>query len=538
MLRLAERSLVGVAAQAAVVLALGAACGACSAIVSPDTSRLGPGSDLDGGGVDGGGGRDGGGDPDATPVCAGGCDDGVTCTVDRCGAVGCEHAPDDAACGDGMRCSPVMGCVALRCTSDAECDDGRLCTGAERCDPGASSDPSGCVAGTPLECDDGVACTNDLCVDATGGCIFMPSDAACDDAIACTSDACAPAAAGHGADGCVHVGDDALCDDGFCFVGGRCDPVLGCTGATPRTCPDDGNRCTAESCDATAGACVSTPITGCTTTTPGDLCAAAIPLPIDATSMRGSTTGTLGGYADDYAFCGSSGGRDVVYYFDLTSTSDVVIDTSGSPTDTVLAVGFDCAAAPLVCNDDRDPGAGTTSRVFLHRVGPPFGASSLRVYVYVDGYDASATGAFTLNVAIQRAHPDSCTEPMDITGGGTVLGVGPIAGASGGPYGSCQSFSDRSDAEGVFRMRPPGDRAHNQIDVYSATFNPEIYIRTGCSGGFELDCDVGRPSGGVNAARISTGTVPSDSTQYLFADGMSGVSPGGMPHGYIVVYDP
>ncbi|MDQ3034608.1 MAG: hypothetical protein M3Y87_19520 [Myxococcota bacterium] len=514
--------------------------GACSAIVSPDTSRLEP-SGVDGGSVDGGrvdSGHVDSGPLDGGAVCPTGCDDAVACTVDTCEATGCAHVTDDSACGADERCNAVMGCVPLRCSTNAECDDGSACTGDERCDPGATTDPSGCVSGTPTACDDGLSCTNDLCVDAAGGCIFMPSDAGCDDGIECTTDACAPADPARDAAGCVHPADDALCDDGFCFTGGRCNASSGCVGAMPRACPDDGDACTAESCDPALSMCVSAPIDGCTAGT-GETCAMALPIAIDAATGRGTVSGVLSAYADDYAFCMSSSGRDAVFYFDVTTLSDVTIDTMGSSADTVLAVAFDCSTAPTICNDDRDPGAGTTSRIFLHRMAPAIGSASLRVYVFVDGYSASSTGAFTLEIAIAPARPDSCAEPLDITGGGTVLGLGPFGATPTGPSGSCQGFSDRGDGEGVFRMRPPSDRAHDQIDAYSTTFVPEIYIRTGCMGGSELDCDIGSAvGGGINAASISTGSVSESSTQYLFVDGMVGTTPAGGPHGYVVVYDP
>ena len=35
------------------------------------------------------------------------------------------------------------------------------------------------------------------------------------------------------------------------------------TGGTPRVCPDDGDRCTAESCDPAAAMCISTPVADC-----------------------------------------------------------------------------------------------------------------------------------------------------------------------------------------------------------------------------------------------------------------------------------
>ncbi|HNO76859.1 MAG TPA: hypothetical protein PKN33_02270 [Phycisphaerae bacterium] len=43
------------------------------------------------------------------------------------------------------------------CTSNADCDDGDACNGAETCGDGV------CVAGTPMDCDDGDSCTSDSC---------------------------------------------------------------------------------------------------------------------------------------------------------------------------------------------------------------------------------------------------------------------------------------------------------------------------------------------------------------------------------------
>jgi hypothetical protein len=50
------------------------------------------------------------------------------------------------------------------CFEDADCDDGRYCNGVEACVNGT------CVAGTPVECDDGIACTLDMCDESQGGC--------------------------------------------------------------------------------------------------------------------------------------------------------------------------------------------------------------------------------------------------------------------------------------------------------------------------------------------------------------------------------
>lgn len=71
-------------------------------------------------------------------------------------------------------------------------DDGVFCNGAESCDP-----VLGCVI-TPVDCNDGVACTVDSCNEATRSCDHTPSNSLCDDGDSCTVDACAPT-------GCTHT---------------------------------------------------------------------------------------------------------------------------------------------------------------------------------------------------------------------------------------------------------------------------------------------------------------------------------------------
>ncbi|MDH5493752.1 MAG: hypothetical protein OEY14_17495 [Myxococcales bacterium] len=151
------------------------------------------------------------------------CDDGISCTLDRCDeeARACASIPDDTRCDAASSCDATVGCLGRACDGDAGCDDGNFCNGEERCVDGR------CALGAPIDCDDGVACTADLC--------DGPSRR------------------------CVHFGQDSLCNDRrFCNGEERCVPELGCRPALSLPC-EDGDACTDDGCDEATDACVSTP---------------------------------------------------------------------------------------------------------------------------------------------------------------------------------------------------------------------------------------------------------------------------------------
>ena len=171
------------------------------------------------------------------------CDDAVDCTVDTCDRDSglCEISPDDGAC-----------------------DDGEFCNGTESCDAAL-----GCRAGSPPNCNDGVACTDDDCDEDLDACVSTPNDdscdnevfcdgvewcdvqsgcrtgppANCDDGVHCTVDYC-----DSGMDECVNEADDARCDDGlYCNGGETCDAVADCmAGVEP--CPNQPCNESTESC--------------------------------------------------------------------------------------------------------------------------------------------------------------------------------------------------------------------------------------------------------------------------------------------------
>lgn len=150
------------------------------------------------------------------------CNDYIDCTVDSCDPVeGCQHQASDALCDDQIACTvdscrvDFGGCIYE--PSDALCDDDNVCTGREYCDP-----YDDCQPGTPLTCDDHVACTVDSCQPELG-CIHEPNDALCDDdQIDCTVASCQPDL------GCVHQPNDAFCNDQISCTTDSCNVNFGC----------------------------------------------------------------------------------------------------------------------------------------------------------------------------------------------------------------------------------------------------------------------------------------------------------------------
>lgn len=218
------------------------------------------------------------------------CGDPSDCTEDVCDEENrrCEYIPDDSLCQPGQVCDSKAGCFApAQCSTDADCDDGLLCNGTERCSAGE------CRPGAPVECDDGVGCTSDTCIEGVGECQSVANhnlclstelcglitgcaarspcdrDDDCDDGLfcngteTCVNGLCAPGtepvvvdALGCTIDQCseaqdmvLNTPDNARCSDGqYCNGAEVCHPVNGCGAGVPPVTAD-GVGCTVDSCN-------------------------------------------------------------------------------------------------------------------------------------------------------------------------------------------------------------------------------------------------------------------------------------------------
>jgi hypothetical protein len=170
------------------------------------------------------------------------CDDGNLCTEDACSGV------NDT-------------CEYTLLTGDFD-QDGLFCNGIDQCISGVF------VTGTPINCGDGNICTDDSCDEGQEACVNANNSLPCDDDNVCTEfDTCVGGACqGDPIPGCGCTIDEQ-CDDGSSCTVDTCDTGLGICEFTPNDglCADDGIFCNgSEVCVGAAG----DPSTGCTSSGP------------------------------------------------------------------------------------------------------------------------------------------------------------------------------------------------------------------------------------------------------------------------------
>ncbi len=233
-----------------------------------------------------------------TPVgagagCSPGCDDGNACNgIETCVNGSCVAGtpitcnPLDQ-CHDAGTCNVATGiCSNPPKANGTACNDSTVCNGSETCQSGA------CTPGAPPATDDSNPCTTDAC-DAIAGVTHTPVAAGttCADA-----DACDGVEACNGAGACA-AGSPPPVDDGNPCTADSCNPTTGpiheplsqvgcddgnlCNGfdfclsgiCRHDTTFDDGNPCTMDTCNPQTGETTYTPVAQGTTC--GDACTGA-----------------------------------------------------------------------------------------------------------------------------------------------------------------------------------------------------------------------------------------------------------------------
>ena len=217
---------------------------------------------------------------DGTDTCQSGtpvdCSDTVGCTDDSCDEVNdtCVNAANDANCPDDGQfctgteyCDVVDDCTATgdpcgagetcnestdNCDVPAVCGNGTIETG-ETCDDGAANGSTTCgcqtdctYAPAATSCADGLYCNGDeTTCDGAGSCQpGIPVD--CSDGVGCTEDIC-----DEDGDVCVNIADNTNCPDDGSFCNGTefCDEANDCSSSGDPCSGGDICNETTDSCD-------------------------------------------------------------------------------------------------------------------------------------------------------------------------------------------------------------------------------------------------------------------------------------------------
>lgn len=303
----------------------------------------------------------------------------------------------------GVFGAPVQ--VAMEVT----CSDGVFCNGEERWTV------DGCVSG-PAPCQDGVACTADLCHEDSRTCTLVPDGSAgCTD---CAEKNCKPKC------NKVQCGSD------------------GCGGVCTSAATDEAGKCLTGFCVEGACAEVSDPGT-CDNPVPLYGTDGVIPLGgLSTFEVFGDSS--LPGYDLMQLSCGLEGIPDRVYRFTVQEQTGVEVRTLSADydpdtLDTVLAIHMaDCvtqAPFPGFCSDDASPPGGYGSRVY----GP---LAPGTYHLIVSGFSAQQVGPFVAQVKFSP----QCVPVCD----GKYCGDD----GCGGVCGLCAGDDVCNDTTG--RCEPPG----------------------------------------------------------------------------------
>lgn len=452
------------------------------------TSSTSSGRGGSGGGEGGAGGAGGaggqGGDGGASPSCLGpsDCDDGDSCTSDRCESGSCTHKLRDDD-GDGF--------VAAQCGGN-DCNDAN-----PNVNPGH---PEECRDAADNDCNGVADCKDPACDwDSDCGCVPSPGGESCtngkDDDCNGTVDCNDPACVGTAACGCS-ASEVGLCGDG------RDDDCDG------RTDCDDSD-------------CAATPACQC------------------ASQVESCTDG-IDNNCNGLVDCADP---TCVGSFACTCLPPGTPEACGNKQDDdcdgkVDCQDLDCRTSPLckqcvaeVCDDGVDNSC--DGKIDCADPACAFSPSCPpKPELCNNGIDDDLDGKTDCQDADCATNPTcvikqpNCLSPKLIPGSGTYTGdttgnIGETKGACGG---------DAGEAVFYFVLTAP---THVTLDTIGTSFDSTLYVRTGqCNSGHEIGCD--DDTGGNHAARLNF-DILYPGTYYVFLDGYTVDPSGGANEGPFVL---
>ena len=212
-----------------------------------------------------------------------------------------------------------------------------------------------------------------------------------------------------------------------------------------------------------------------------DNCATASVLTI-GTATAGLTIGATN---DGTSACDPTG-RDVWYQFTLASAASVVVDTIGSPIDTVVSVHPACGAADLGCNDDIAAcfGTGTVSAV------GPLSLAAGTYFVRVSDKNIGIGGAFNVRVRTS-GYNDNCCGAIAVgipsATAGTTVGAtldAPVPPVCDGPGVADRGGNTAVTAASVWYTVVSPVNQTVYADVLNASHDSKLSVYSGSCGVF------------------------------------------------------
>jgi C1A family cysteine protease len=187
------------------------------------------------------------------------CDNGIFCDgPDACRDGSCTNV------GPAVACDSSMGCMDYSCDetlkecipmpNHAFCDNGIYCDGVELCSL-ESTWESGCVPGTPVECNDNNSCTVDSCNNEMESCDFTFSyslcecqkNSDCSSGKTCTNNKCVE---DYNPQPCTEQGAWLRCGQQGCYG------VSVCSGDFWTACSSKGSLCQSVGTCSSSGVCI------------------------------------------------------------------------------------------------------------------------------------------------------------------------------------------------------------------------------------------------------------------------------------------